>query len=91
MSQSLFSPVCFAFLWILLRLLRILISSRVIQGRWVLAVVYHLGMLMLIKVVRHSWKKVQFMSISCELGSMSKYSRFSLYMSSLRLSQSADL
>ena len=36
-------------------------------------------------------KKVQFMSISCKLGSMSKYSRFSLAMSSLSLSQSADL
>ena len=31
------------------------------------------------------------MSISCELGSMSKYSRFSLSMSSLSLSQSADV
>ena len=50
---------------------------------------YRLGMLLLIKVVRR--KKVQFMSISCELGSMSKYSRFSLSMSSLSLSQSADL
>ena len=36
-------------------------------------------------------KKVQFMSVSCELGSMSKYSRFSLSVSSLSLSQSADL
>ena len=43
---------------------------------------YRLGMLLLIKVVRRSRKKVQFMSISCELGSMSKYSRFSLSMSS---------
>ena len=73
-SQLLFSPVCFAFLWLLLRLICILISSRVIQGRWVLALVYRLGMLLLIKVVRRSRKKVQFMSISCELGSMSKYS-----------------
>ena len=31
------------------------------------------------------------LSISCELGSMSKYSSFSLSMSSLSLSQSADL
>ena len=43
---------------------------------------YRLGMLLLIKVVRRSRRKVQFMSISCELGSMSKYSRFSLSMSS---------
>ena len=61
------------------------------HGRWVLAFVYRLGMLLLIKVVRRSRKKVQFMSISCELESMSKYSRFSLSMSSLSLSQSADL
>ena len=52
---------------------------------------YRLGMLLLIKVVRRSRKKVQFMSISCELGSVSKYSRFRLSMLSLSLSQSADL
>ena len=73
------------------RLLCILISSHVIQGRWVLALMYRLGMLFLIKVVRRSQKKVQFMSTSCELGSMLKYSLFSLSMLSLSLSQSADL
>ena len=52
---------------------------------------YRLGMLLLIKVVRRSRKKVKLMSISSELGSMSKYSRFSLSMASLSLSQSADV
>ena len=52
---------------------------------------YRLGMLLLIKVVRRSRKKVQFMYISCELGSVSKYSIFRLSMLSLSLSQSADL
>ena len=33
---------------------------------------YHLGMLLLIKVLRRSRKKVQFMSMFCELGVMLK-------------------
>ena len=55
--QSPFSPVCFAFLWLLLRFLCILISSRVIQGRWILALMFRRSMLLLIKVVRHSQKR----------------------------------
>ena len=36
--------------------------------------VYRLGMLLLVNIVRRSRKNVQFISISCELGSMAKYS-----------------
>ena len=48
-------------------------------------------MSLLIKAVSRLRRKVQFLSISCELGSTSKYSQLNLSMPSLSLSQSADL
>lgn len=70
---SAYCTVCGSFVWLLLRFFCVLINSRVVQGRWVLAVMF-----LLIKVVSRSRKKVQFVSISYELGSMSTYSHHSL-------------
>ncbi len=53
-SQCLFNPVCFAFVWLLFRLLCILINSRDIHGRWVFALVLQCGMVLYISVVRLS-------------------------------------
>ena len=90
-SQCLFNPVCFAFLWLLFRLLCILINSRDIHGRWVFALVFSCGMVLFISVVRLSRKRVQFVLTSCEFGSVSKYSSVSLEISFLSLHQFADL
>ena len=47
--------------------------------------------MLFISVVRLSRKKVQFVLMSCEFGSESKYSSVSLEISFLSLYQSADL
>ena len=86
-----FNPVCFAFLWLLFRLLCILINSRDNHGRWVFALVLQCGMVLFISVVRLSRTKVQFVLTSCEFGSESKYSSVSLEISFLSLHESADL
>ena len=49
------------------------------------------GMVLFISVVRLSRKKVQFVLMSCEFGSESKYASVSLEISFLSLYQSADL
>ena len=55
------------------------------------ALVLPSGMVLFISVVRLSRKRVQFVLMSCEFGSVSKYSSVSLEISFLSLHQSADL
>ena len=81
----------FGFLWLLFRLLCILINSCDIHGRWVFALVFQCGMVLFISVVRFSRKKVQFVLMSCEFGSVSKYLSVSLDISFFSLHLSADL
>ena len=90
-SQCLFNPVCFAFLWILFRLLCILINSRDIHRRRVFALVLLCVMVLFMSVVRLLRKKVQFVLTSCEFGSVSTYMSVSLDIFFLSLHQSADL
>ena len=75
LSQSLLRPVCFAFLWLLLRFLCIIISC-VIQGKCTFqpfALVFRLGILRSTNEVRLFLKKFQFSLMSFEFGFMWKY------------------
>ena len=73
LSQSLLCSVCFAFLWLLLHFVCILIISRVIQGRCTFVLVFQLGILRSTNEVRLFLKKFQFSLMSFEFGFMWKY------------------
>ena len=72
-SQSLLRPVCFDFVWMLMRFLCILNIARGIQGRCAFALVFRLRMLRLTNEVRLFLKKFQFSLMSLEFGFMWKY------------------